>query len=166
MKKSDIINETIDFFVTKELNSSLIEIINNYKFITINALKQLKLSYDNTLIKPIILYNLFYTIEVYLKYILIKDSSVSLESIEKYGHDISLLISECIKEQVLPDYEELNFLIIQFKNKNGKSLDISKYTHFRYNRFIGNNSLIFTNDLSKKDKIKIKDVIEWLDLHI
>ena len=162
-----------DFFCVQEatiytdkINEIVEEIIRNYYLLTKDALLQLKLSLSNNLIKPLLLYNLFYAIEIFLKYSLIKGSLLSIDDIEKIKHNIPELFVKISEIEQYRDYIELKYILDKFKNRNGKELDLSKYFNFKYNRIVGDKTQIFTYDLSQNEEKTIKEVIRWMDLHI
>lgn len=57
-------------------------------------------------------------------------------------------------------------MINKIKGKSNEKLEFSKYYNFKYNKEIGNNNLVFTQQLTSLDLAIITEVIEWLDLHI
>jgi len=154
---SDTISEK-----TKQIRQ---EIIDNYIYLKDNSLYILNCCTNNLIIKPLTFFNLFFYIEIFLKTKLILETYLSLEEIENYGHDIYRMI-HYLSENNNINFQGFKYLINKIKSKNDDRLDFSKYYNFKYNKEIGNNKLIFNNQLTKLDLKTIKDVIEWLDLHI
>ena len=102
---------------------------------------------------------------MFLKTKLILETYLSLEEIENYGHDIYRMMYN-LSENNNINFQGFKYLINKIKSKSDERLDFSKYYNFKYNKEIGNSKLIFDNQLTKLDLKTIKEVIEWLDLHI
>ena len=54
----------------------------------------------------------------------------------------------------------------KIKDKFGKKVDLSKYYNYKYNKEIGETPLIFESEISRNERKNVKEVIEWLSLHI
>lgn len=60
------------------------------------------------------------------------------------------------------NFDKLRYLLKRFENKNGDKLDLVRYYNFKYNCEIDDNKLIFTKDISNKELLLIKEVINWI----
>lgn len=146
------------------IDNTLDNIKENYKllkeesYILLNALLNLSLSKATTY------YNLIFYVEISVKYYLIIKSELSIEKIERYGHDIYRLIETC--KQYDASFEKLRFLLDKIKDKNNKKVDLSKYYNFKYNKGVGELPLIFESKISRNERKIVKEVIEWVSLHI
>lgn len=154
---SDTISEK-----TKQIRQ---EIIDNYIYLKDNSLSVLNCCANNLIIKPLTFFNLFFYIEMFLKTKLILETYLSLEEVENYGHDIYRMMYY-LSENNNINFQGFKYLINKIKSKSDERLDFAKYYNFKYNKEIGNSKLIFNTQLTKLDLKTIKEVIEWLDLHI
>ena len=145
-------------------NDILDEIKDNYKMLKDDACKILNVSLNNSLSKPTIYYNLLFYVEISIKYYLLVMSELNVEEVEKYGHDIYRLLA--VAKQFNVSFEKLRFLLDKLKDKSNKKVDLSKYYNYKYNKEIGETPLIFEPEISSNEKKNVKEVIEWLDLHI
>lgn len=91
---------------------------------------------------------------------------MQIEEIEKNTHSIWNLIDQVNKLNQIKKFEKTKDMIRGLKSKNGQALDLNKYYHYRYNRLIGTDNLIFDYELSELEKNKIKEVMEWINYHI
>ena len=92
-------------------------------------------------------------------------SNLSVEELERHKHSFTDIISS-LKECTIINFDELNFLLRKIKDKRGKQLTIDDSHHFKYNKKLKCNDLIFNLKLSDNDIEIIKEVIEWIDLNI
>ncbi len=159
LKINDLLNSKSE--TNKEAKNTLDKIARNYERIKEDAYKMAIYSLDNSS-KPTIYYNLFYYIEVSCKYYLILNSEIPISDIENLGHKIIKLID---KSNEYGDFNDLYFMIERIVQLNNLD-DLSKYYNYRYNKKIDSNDLIFDFNISENEKNIIKEVIEWIRLHI
>ena len=141
------------------------EIIKNYSDIEKASKNILNYCIDNAISTPITYHNLFFYIEICLKLKLLLSSNLSVEELERHKHSFTDIISS-LKECTIINFDELNFLLRKIKDKRGKQLTIDDNHHFKYNKKLKCNDLIFNLKLSDNDIEIIKEVIEWIDLNI
>lgn len=146
------------------VNKILDNIKDNYKLLKCDAYNLVIASLNYNLTKSTIYYNLLYYVEISIKYYLIVASELNVEEVEKYGHDIYRLIS--LAKQFNNSFEKLRFLLEKIKDKSNKKVDLSKYYNYKYNKEIGETPLIFEPEMSSNERKNVKEVIEWLNLHI
>lgn len=146
------------------VNKILYNIKDNYKLLKCDAYNLVIASLNYNLTRSTIYYNLLYYVEISIKYYLIVASELNVEEVEKYGHDIYRLIS--LAKQFNNSFEKLRFLLEKIKDKSNKKVDLSKYYNYKYNKEIGETPLIFEPEISSNERKNVKEVIEWLNLHI
>lgn len=146
------------------VNKILDNIKDNYKLLKCDAYNLVIASLNYNLTKLTIYYNLLYYVEISIKYYLIVASELNVEEVEKYGHDIYRLIA--LAKQFNNSFEKLRFLLDKIKDKSNKKVDLSKYYNYKYNKEIGETPLIFEPEISGNERKNVKEVIEWLNLHI
>ena len=146
------------------VNKILDNIKDNYKLLKSDAYNLAIASLNYNLTKSTIYYNLLYYVEISIKYYLIVASELNVEEVEKYGHDIYRLIA--LAKQFNISFEKLRFLLDKIKDKSNKKVDLSKYYNYKYNKEIGETALIFELEISSNERKNVKEVIEWLNLHI
>lgn len=146
------------------VNKILDNIKDNYKLLKCDAYNLVIASLNYNLTKSTIYYNLLYYVEISIKYYLIVASELNVEEVEKYGHDIYRLIA--LVKQFNNSFEKLRFLLDKIKDKSNKKVDLSKYYNYKYNKEIGETPLIFEPEISSNERKNVKEVIEWLILHI
>ena len=146
------------------VNKILDNIKDNYKLLKSDAYNLVIASLNYNLTKSTIYYNLLYYVEISIKYYLIVASELNVEEVEKYGHDIYRLIA--LAKQFNISFEKLRFLLDKIKDKSNKKVDLSKYYNYKYNKEIGETPLIFEPEISSNERKNVKEVIEWLNLHI
>lgn len=71
-----------------------------------------------------------------------------------------------LAKQFNNSFEKLRFLLEKIKDKSNKKVDLSKYYIYKYNKEIGETPLIFEPEISSNERKNVKEVIEWLNLHI
>lgn len=152
--------------IAQKSNLLVDNIYNNYVVLIKDIFKIIEISLEKKISKPIILYNLFFLLELFLKFYIIKNSKMQIEEIEKNTHSIWNLIDQVNKLNQIKKFEKIKDMIRGLKSKNGQALDLNKYYHYRYNRLIGTDNLIFDYELSELEKNKIKEVMEWINYHI
>lgn len=162
----NIFDNNVTDNIENEIDQVILEILNNYKLLIEDSFKILNLYLENNINKPLILYNLFFVVELYLKYYLIRKTTLSIEEIENYGHEIFLLLDLANKVEKYIDFNELKQLLKKFKDKNNHSLNLNKYYDFKYNRKKKINYLIFDFKINKSEIKNVKDVIKWLQCHM
>ena len=155
-----------DNFIQTEIDSRINDIYKNYKYLIKDTFKIIELSLKEGMKKPLIMYNLFFEVELFLKLYLIRFSELKLEDIENKGHNILNLIELANSIDEKMDFEELKYLLESFKTKENTKLIISKYHNFKYNHEKGNETLIFDFEIDENEKNKIKEVIEWINYYI
>lgn len=148
-----------------KVNDIRTEIINNYSEIEKASKTILNYCIDNDISTPIAYHNLFFYIEIRLKLKLLFSSSQSIDELEKFGHNFNEII-KVLKQCTSINFGGFYFILRKIKDKNGNSIDFNKHHHLKYNKKLGCNNLIFDLKLSNKNKEIIREVIEWLDLHI
>lgn len=146
------------------VNKILDNIKDNYKLLKCDAYNLVIASLNYNLTKSTIYYNLLYYVEISIKYYLIVASELNVEEVEKYGHDIYRLIA--LAKQFNNSFEKLRFLLNKIKDKSNIKVDLSKYYNYKYNKEIGETPLIFEPEISGNERKNVKEVIEWLNLHI
>lgn len=146
------------------VESNIDIIICNYVYLIKDLINITMYTLNKDIIKPIILYNTFFLIELSLKYYLIRTAKLNIDEIESKGHNIVELM-RVAKETEL-DVNELQFLLQKFRNKEKHKLDFNNYYNYKYNREIGQDKLIFDFECSDKEKNNIKEVIEWIKRYI
>lgn len=146
------------------VNKILDNIKDNYKLLKSDAYNLVIVSLNYNLTKSTIYYNLLYCVEISIKYYLIVVSELNVEEVEKYGHDIYRLIA--LAKQFNISFEKLRFLLDKIKDKSNQKVDLSKYYNYKYNKAIGETPLIFESEISSNERKNVKEVVEWLNLHI
>lgn len=146
------------------IDSTLDDIKENYRRLKEESYTLLNFSISSGLSKATTYYNLIFYVEISVKYYLILTSELSIEKIERCGHDIYRLIAVCMQYDV--SFEKLRFLLDKIKDKSNNKVDLSKYYNFKYNKEIGELPLIFESKISNYERKMIKDVVEWVSLHI
>lgn len=152
----------IDFSTDSIIRDGCEEIIDNFESLNDSAIACVIFSLDNKIVKPLVLYNLFYSLEIFLKLYLVKNTNIEMNSIFKMGHNIFELINVAQKNKKMINFDKLKYLLKRFENKNGDKLNLEKYYNFKYNCEKENNNLIFTKDISDKELLLIKEVINWI----
>lgn len=71
-----------------------------------------------------------------------------------------------LAKQFNNSFEKLRFLLDKIKDKSNIKVDLSKYYNYKYNKEIGETPLIFEPEISGNERKNVKEVIEWLNLHI
>lgn len=155
-----------DDFIKEKADSHINDVYMNYEYLIRDTLKILELSLMGGIKKPLIMHNLFFAVELFLKLYLIKFSSMSLIEIEKEGHNIINLIELANKLDYKTDFGELKYLLLEFKNKEKTKLEIEKYHNYKYNHEKGKTVLIFDFELNENEKIKIREVIKWISSYM
>lgn len=172
-KIENSINNIFDIKTLPNFDNNLLEVsniirkelIDNYITLTDNSLYLLNLSCDSDLSKPVTLYNLFYYLEIYFKTLLLTKFLLDFNSVDNYGHDIMRMI-HFIKSNTRINFDGFVYLIRKFVDKQNNSIDCSKYYHFKYNKKLNSEELIFDLKLTDNDKKNIEEVIDWLNYHM
>lgn len=168
IKYNNKLNE-ISEFASKNSFETVDKIKINYKILTEDAKKIACYCYKKELTKPTTIYNLIFCVEFYLKYYLLIKSNLNIMRIEQLGHNIDDLINKAKSTSTIDsfDFNDLNNLLNQFKTHKNKCLSLSEYENFRYNKQKKSKDLIFRNyHITQNEKEYIKEVLEWLNLHI
>ena len=150
----------------EKIKEKVNKIIESYKEIKEDSLKITKFSIGNELGKSIILYNLFFSVEISLKYFIIRRFKYNIDEIETIGHDISKLIEIAKNVYEIIDFMELEMLLRKIKNKNNKTIELKKYSDFKYNHAKGRLDLIFDSKINENELQTVKEVIVWLEKNI
>ncbi len=154
-----------NFNIVNEIVESNIErIISNYVFLIRDLIDITRYTLNKNIIKPLILYNTFFLVELSLKYNLIRSAKLNISEVEGKGHNIVELMR--ISREIGIDVDELQFLLQKFRNKENHRLDFNNYYNYKYNRKTGQDKLIFDFECSNKEKSNIKEVIEWIKRYI
>ena len=150
--------------ITEEIaKDTLIDVKENYKKLICDTIEIIYNSIE-TISKSLILYNLFFLVEIWLKYYLINISYMELKRVEEMGHAITNLMTTVYRSGM--DIEELNELLNKFRNREGNKLDFNIYHHFRYNRKLNQTDLIFEYECVDEEKERVKEVVEWIKQYI
>ena len=164
--KFDNLPDIYDNFLQENVDIKINNIYLNYEYLIMDTVKIIELSLKNGVKKPLIMYNLFFAVEIFLKLYLIKFSSLQLMEIEKKGHNIFEMIELANKYDEKKEFEELKFLMIGFKDKQNCDLEIQKYYNYKYNHEKGNETLIFDFEIDENEKNKIREVIKWINSYM
>ena len=153
----------IDFSTESIVRDGCEEIIDNFESLNDSAIRCVDVSVENKIVKPLVLYNLFYSLEIFLKLYLIKNTNIEMKSIFKLKHYIFELINMAQKNNKrMINFDKIKYLLKRFETKNGDKLDLARYYNYKYNCDIDDNNLIFTKDISNKELLLIKEVINWI----
>lgn len=126
-----------------------------------DTLKIIELSLKEGIRKPLLMYNLFFGVELFLKFYLIRFSKLKLEEIENKVHNIFELI------RLINNIDEKSkYLLQSFKTRKNTKLEIQKYHNYKYNHEKGSVTLIFDFEINETEKNKIKEVIEWINSYM
>lgn len=151
--------------INDEVKSKTDNLINNYLKILEDSKSILDYSMTNNLSKPIAMYNFLFYLEIYFKNQLLKNCCLDINAVDKYEHNIYLMLNYMGKNCEV-NFDGLKHLLRKIKDKNGVTLDISKYYNFKYNKFKDSDELIFESELTEEDKKIIEDVIKWLNTNM
>lgn len=150
-------------YVPAEVVEDTLEtILSNYLALINNSIDISEYMVDKDIIKPLVIYNICFLVELVLKYYLINENGLNIDEIEKKGHDISELINEIKRAGYNLNINRLDFLLKKFKDKQNCNLNFEKYYNFKYNRAIGEEKLIFDFKCTDEEKQNMKAVIEWI----
>lgn len=164
-KKFDIeLIPEIQMSFENQIDEELRDVCDNYVFLIKNTIKILEISLTENIIKPLTIYNVFFTAELFLKLYLIQNSMLKINKIDGYKHDI-LGLAKCAQE-IDVKMKELTDLLFKFKDKNNNELKMKFYYDFKYNRKLNSQELIFGFDLDDDDKKYVKDVMRWINYRI
>lgn len=155
--------ETIDI-VNKIVESNIELIISNYVCLIRDLINITMYTLTEDIVKPLIVYNTCFLVELSLKYYLIRSAKLNINEVEGKGHNIVDLMR--ISKEIGLDVDELQFLLQKFRNRKNHRLDLNNYYNYKYNREIGQDKLIFDFECNDKEKNNIKEVIEWIKRYI
>lgn len=139
-------------------------ILNNYTKIANDSKKILEISLKKDICKPLVIYYLFFAIEIFLKLYLLNFSSI--EEVDKCAHNITRLTQRINENKKDLNFKELYFLLKKLKNSKKQNINFDKYYDFKYNRGFEEKNLIFEQKVSKEDTMTIMEVLRWIDLHL
>lgn len=139
-------------------------ILNNYTKIANDSKKILEISLKKDICKPLVIYYLFFAIEIFLKLYLLNFSSI--EEVDKCAHNITRLTQRINENKKDLNFKELYFLLKKLKNSKKQNINFDKYYDFKYNRGFEEKNLIFEQKVSKEDTTTIMEVLRWIDLHL
>lgn len=165
MSKSEFEIEKIPetpYALAEVAENALETILSNYLDLIDGSIYMSEHMVDKDIIKPLVIYNMCFLVELTLKYYLIKENGLSIDEIEGCGHDISKLINEIRRAGYELDINKLDFLLKKFKDKQNCNLNFKNYYNFKYNRARGEEKLIFDMKCTDEEKKNIKVVIEWI----
>lgn len=148
--------------VTYEINKSVVD---TYIALTQGSLDVLNYCCDNYVLKPLTIYYFFYYLELYFKTYLLVNYPVNVFDVDKYEHDFTGIV-KYIKNNSSINFEGFYVRLKRFKDKDGNTVNYSKFSDFKYNRTKGSEQLIFDLELLDEDIKNIKDVILWLENHM
>ena len=157
------IPETPDI-VNKIVESNIEIIISNYVCLIKDLINITMYALNNDIVKPLIIYNTCFLVELSLKYYLIRSAKLNINEVEGKGHNIVELMR--ISKSIGLDVDELQFLLQKFRNRENHRLDLNNYYNYKYNREIGQDKLIFDFECSDKEKSNIKEVMEWIKRYV
>ena len=157
------IPETPDI-VNKIVESNIEIIISNYVCLIKDLINITMYALNNDIVKPLIIYNTCFLVELSLKYYLIRSAKLNINEVEGKGHNIVELMR--ISKSIGLDVDELQFLLQKFRNRENHRLDLNNYYNYKYNREIGQDKLIFDFECSDKEKSNIKEVLEWIKRYV
>ena len=157
------IPETPDI-VNKIVESNIEIIISNYVCLIKDLINITMYALNNDIVKPLIIYNTCFLVELSLKYYLIRSAKLNINEVEGKGHNIVELMR--ISKSIGLDADELQFLLQKFRNRENHRLDLNNYYNNKYNREIGQDKLIFDFECSDKEKSNIKEVMEWIKRYV
>lgn len=150
--------------VNKIIESNIEIVISNYVRLIIDLINITMYTLTADIVKPLIMYNTCFLVELSLKYYLIKSAKLNINEVERKGHNIVDLMR--ISKEIGLDVDELQFLLEKFRNRENRKLDFNNYYNYKYNREIGQDKLIFDFKCSDKEKNNIKEVIKWIKRYI
>lgn len=157
------IPETPDI-VNKIVESNIEIIISNYVCLIKDLIDITIYTLNKDIVKPLIMYNTCFLVELSLKYYLIRNAKLNIDEVEGKGHNIVELMRK--SKEVGLDVDELQFLLQKFRNRENHRLDLNNYYNYKYNREIGQDNLIFDFKCSDKEKSNIKEVMEWIKRYV
>ena len=164
--KIDDLPDIYDSFREKNIDSNINSIYRNYEYLIKDTLKIIELSLKEGIRKPLLMYNLFFGVELFLKFYLIRFSKLKLEEIENKGHNIFELIRLINNIDEKSKFVELKYLLQSFETRKNTKLEIQKYHNYKYNHEKGSVTLIFDFEINEIEKNKIKEVIEWINSYM
>lgn len=82
-----------DFSTESIVRDGCEEIIDNFESLNDSAIRCVDVSVENRIVKPLVLYNLFYSLEIFLKLYLIKNTNIEMKCIFNLRHNIFELIN-------------------------------------------------------------------------
>jgi len=150
--------------VNKIVEKNIEIIISNYIYLIRDLINITMYTLTKDIVKPLILYNTCFLVELSLKYYLIRSVKLNINYVEEKGHNIVDLMRD--SKEIGLDVDELQFLLQKFRNRENHRLDLNNYYNYKYNREIGQDKLIFDFECSDKEKDNIKEVIEWIKRYI
>ena len=148
--------------VTYEINKNVVD---TYVALTQSSLDVLNYCCDNYVLKPLTVYYFFYYLELYFKTYLLINYPVNVFDVDRYEHDFTGIV-KYIKDNSSINFEGFYERLKRFKDKDGNTVNYSKFSDFKYNRTKDSEQLIFDLALLDEDIKNIKDVIVWLENHM
>ena len=141
------------------------EVIDTYVTLTQDSLKTLNYCCDSLISKPLTMFYLFYYLELYFKTYILVNYPVDVFDVDKYEHEFTDIIKYIIDNSKI-NFEGFYARLKKIKNRDGETINYTKFSDFKYNRAKDSNRLIFDLSLSKEDVKNIKDVITWIENHM
>lgn len=123
----------------------------------------LELELEKNFPKNMVLYQLIFSFELYLKYKLVLSSiTVEIYELKRHSHKIDDMVNLLVEKTSDQKYEDIRAMIKKIRIENNNKIDLTKYPDFKY-RF-NESKMLFVDDnkLKEKEKIIIKEVIECL----
>lgn len=161
-KKVDIPDENTD--LNDIANDYWNNVLDNYAKILYDSKKILIISLEKDICKPLVIYYLFFTIEISLKLYLLNFSTI--EEVDKCVHNITRLTQKINENKKDLNFKDLYSMLKKFKNSKKQSINFDKYYDFKYNRGLEETDLIFEQEVSKDDKQTIMEVLRWMDSNL
>ncbi|MGN1341741.1 MAG: hypothetical protein ACI4VL_00740 [Bacilli bacterium] len=123
----------------------------------------LELELEKDFSKSMVLYQLIFCFELYLKYkIVLSSITVELKELKGYSHKLDDMVNLLVEKTSDQKYEDIRAMIKKIRIENNNKIDLIKYPDFKY-RF-NESKMLFVgeNKLEAKEKMIIKEVIECL----
>ena len=162
LKKVDIPDENTD--LNDIANDYWNSVLDNYAKILYDSKKILIISLEKDICKPLVIYYLFFIIEISLKLYLLNFSTI--EEVDKCVHNITRLTQKINENKKDLNFKDLYSMLKKFKNLKKQNINFDKYYDFKYNRGVEEADLIFEQEVSKEDKRTIMEVLRWMDSNL
>lgn len=151
---SPVLSDKLESFAKIDLNILKDNLLEN--------IKVLEIELDNDFPKNIVVFQLIFCFELFLKYkLVIFADVVTLGDLKKYSHRIDDMVHDLVEKTSDQIYKDIESMIKKIKVDDQK-IDFVNYVDFKY-RFNKDGMLFLdTNVLKEKEKKIIKEVIECI----